>query len=123
MDNGRIFMPKLNLIVLRTNQAQKLAALYELLGLEFDYHQHGNGPFHYSAILGEVVFEIYPLRKSQTKSDDSLRLGFQVSNLDKTIEKLRSENIRIIAFPEQGEWGYRAVIQDLDGRKIELTQS
>jgi len=60
--------------------------------------------------------------KNQTQADDTLRLGFTVPNLDQLINNLKNNNIEITSEPQSHEWGYVAVIKDLDGRKIELTQ-
>jgi lactoylglutathione lyase len=111
---------KINLIVIRTNQPNELAKLYSQIGIEFDYHKHGKGSWHYSAEIEKLVFEIYPLMKNQKIADKSLRLGFDVERLDELIEKLRANKIEIIAEPKKSEYGYFAVIKDLDGRKIEL---
>ena len=113
----------LNLLVLRTAQPDKLTAFYSHLGFQFDYHCHGNGPMHYSADINGLVFEIYPLLKNQDQADSSLRLGFQVEDLDKLLESLRKEKINILQEPKYAEWDYFAVIKDPDGRKIELTQT
>lgn len=113
---------QLNLLVIRTPQPKKLAEFYSLFQLKFEYHRHGKGVWHYSAKIGNIVFEIYPLLKSQTVADDSLRLGFEINVLDNLIEKLRKEDIEIVSEPKQTEWGYMAIVKDLDGRKIELVE-
>lgn len=115
-------MMKINLVVIRTPQPKQLADFYQELGMEFEYHRHGKGSWHYSTILGETTFEIYPLLKSQTEADKSLRIGFNVKNLNHLITDLQKKNIQIIKEPQQSEWGYFAVIKDLDGRKIELKE-
>ena len=111
---------KINLIVIRTDKPKKLSNFYELLGKKFEYHQHGKGTWHYSTEIGGTVFEIYPLMKNQENPDKSLRLGFTIENLDKTIDNLKKQNIEIVREPKESEWGYFAIIKDLDGRKIEL---
>jgi len=113
---------QINLLVIRTSNPKKLSAFYEQLGMVFQYHRHGNGPMHYSAKFDGLVFEIYPLLKNQENADNSLRLGFDVDNLDDLILKLRETQVEIIQNPTQTDWGYIAVIKDLDGRKIELKQ-
>lgn len=110
----------INLIVIRTNQPKELSAFYELIGMKFDYHQHGNGPWHYSTEIEKTVFEIYPLLKNQDAPDQSLRLGFTIDKLDETIERLRKKQVEIVRAPQISEWGYFAIIKDPDGRKIEL---
>ncbi len=113
---------RINLIVIRTKNIKELAGFYSKLGLEFKYHQHGKGPFHYSSELDKTVFEIYPLLKSQEKADNSLRLGFDVKELDQLISEFDKEGLEVVSRPRQSEWGYFAVIKDLDGRKIELKE-
>lgn len=112
---------KLNLLVIRTSNPKALAAQYELLGFIFDYHQHGNGPFHYASNKDGFVFEIYPLRKSSMEADNSIRLGAKVENLISTIEKIRSSNWKILSEPRHTDWGFTALVEDLDGRKVELS--
>lgn len=91
-----------------------------MLGFNFDYHRHGNGPFHYASDDLGFTFEIYPTSKSSLMENSDVRLGFDVENLSKIINKL--SGWEIITMPKQSEWGLKAVIQDLDGRKIELLE-
>jgi len=70
-----------------------------------------------------VVFEIYPLTKEGVKPDDTLRLGFTIDDLDAVIGKLKNSGRKIIKDPALTEWGYVSIIEDLDGRKIELKDS
>lgn len=113
---------KLKLLVIRSKDIAISVQFYEKIGLAFDYHQHGNGPMHYSCMLGETVFELYPLLKQQKEADLSTRLGFEVENLDALMEKLRTINIPIIQEAKKSEFGYFAVVKDFDGRKVELNE-
>lgn len=113
---------KLNLLLIRTSDPEILKSQYEGLGFTFDYHQHGNGPFHYASEKDGFVFEIYPLTKSMDKADNSLRLGFVVEDLPYAIDKIKKTSWKILTEITQTEWGLMAIIQDLDGRKIELKQ-
>lgn len=111
-----------NLLVLKTPDPEPLKNQYELLGLKFKYHQHSTGPFHYSTMINEVLFEIYPLPKSNESADNTTRLGFSVNNLDELLQQLKSSNWKIKSQAAQTDWGYVAVIEDLDSRKVELKQ-
>jgi len=111
---------KINLLVIRTANPEALKTQYEKLGFNFDYHRHGKGPFHYASEQNGFVFEIYPLAKSMTKADENLRLGFDISDLSLVIDRLKNTDWIIKSDIEETEWGKIAVIQDLDGRKIEL---
>lgn len=111
---------KLNLLVIRTADPEALKSQYELLGLKFDYHRHQTGPFHYAAEHEGLVFEIYPLTKSMEMADENLRLGFDIDNLQKLMTHIRNSDWVVITMPGETTWGKVAVIQDLDGRKVEL---
>ncbi|SKC46964.1 hypothetical protein SAMN05660236_0810 [Ohtaekwangia koreensis] len=71
----------------------------------FENHRHGTGPLHYTATLDNIVFEIYPLPKDKEKSDDTLRLGFTVDNLNDLILKLKSAGGKIIKDPHHDRMG------------------
>lgn len=109
---------KLNLLVIRSAIPADLAAWYTRFGLVFEQHRHGKGPLHYSADVDGVTLEIYPLKRSQTEADASLRLGFTVENLDEAIAGLPD----VVQAPERSAWGYRAVVADPEGRRVELVQ-
>lgn len=110
----------LRLLVLRTTDTKKLAEFYSLFGLIFDYHKHGNSPFHYSASIGQAVLEIYPLTKSQTAADKNLRLGFGIDNFDQTVLTLKELQVPFSLEPTETDFGFMTIIADPDGRKIEL---
>lgn len=110
-------MPALRLIVLRSPDLDRLKVSYETLGLEFTEENHGSGPRHYAASLGTLVLELYP---GNDKS--SLRLGFSVTNLDQVVQDFKAAGGVVKEPPHENEWGYQAVLQDPDGRMIELTQ-
>ena len=110
----------IRLIVLRTDGAKRLAEFYSLFGVTFDYHKHGNSPFHYSAIIGQTVLEIYPLAKNQTVADKNLRVGFGIDNFDQIILTLKELQIPFSLEPTQTDFGFMAIISDPDERKIEL---
>lgn len=113
---------KLNLLVLKTEHLEALKEQYELLGLSFLYHQHGKGPFHYASEQEGFVLELYPLPEGEQASS-ALRLGFAVNNLEELLEQLKTSTWKLIAGKKQTPWGNRAVVQDLEGRKVELVES
>jgi lactoylglutathione lyase len=110
----------IRLLVLRTNDAKRLADFYSLLGMTFEYHKHGNSPYHYSAMIGQTVLEIYTLSKSQSEPDKNLRLGFGIDNFDETVQKLKELKVKFSLEPTQSEFGFMAIISDPDEKRIEL---
>lgn len=113
--------PTLKLIVLKTTQIESLREFYARLGFRFEREQHGNGPRHFSARLGDGVLEIYPLTSGAT-ADTTTRLGFAIEGVQSIVESV-SEFVEVKSNPKQTEWGLRAVVRDPDGRSIELYES
>lgn len=113
-------MINFRLLVLRTDDQKRLADFYSLFGLTFDYHQHGNSPFHYTAEIEQMVLEIYPLEKNQTTPDTSLRLGFGIDHFDAVVSKLKENEIAFQMLPKETDFGFMAIVIDPDGRKVEL---
>ncbi|WP_452599248.1 hypothetical protein [Pontimicrobium sp. MEBiC01747] len=54
------------------------------------------------------------------KADHSLRLGIEIEDLKTKVNELENSSWKILSKAKETEWGLIALIQDLDGRKIEL---
>src|SRR5688500_12127784 len=113
-------MPRLNLLVLRARDANALARFYTALGLNFVRHRHGAGPEHFAFEDEEGVFEIYPA--SADGPTQSVRLGFSVQDVRSAVEHAIAAGGRVISAPAESAWGFRAVISDLEGHRVELSQ-
>lgn len=111
---------ELTLVVIRSAIPEKLAGFYTLLGITFEYHRHGSGPYHYSGRIGPTLLEIYPLAKGQEKPDTSLRLGVAVESFEAIVDTLNSQAVVFHQAPMETEYGMTAIIADTEGRKIEL---
>lgn len=111
----------LNLVVLRSNDIERAVTFYRALGFSFSWHIHGNGPGHYSAEDGSVVFEIYPVSE-KSGSSAGARLGFSVVDVDATFDALVSLGAKALSAPRESEWGRRAVVKDFDGHSVELVE-
>jgi catechol 2,3-dioxygenase-like lactoylglutathione lyase family enzyme len=112
---------QLNLVVIRASNLERATAFYQLLGLDFVKHRHGNGLEHFACDLGTVVFEIYP-RTSEADSTTATRLGFRVASVDAAIAELEKRGVPVISPPKNSPWGWHAVVTDPDGHKVELTE-
>jgi predicted enzyme related to lactoylglutathione lyase len=113
---------KLNLLVLKTRQMEKLRDFYAAVGIAFTEERHGGGPTHYAARLADVVLELYPLSADAGPADATTRLGFAVADVDAAVRSLEAAGGTTVHKPQQTAWGYRAVIRDPDGRAVELCQ-
>ena len=109
----------LSLVVLQSNDIEAAKQFYSLLGLSFVEEQHGNGPRHFSATLGTLVLEIYPCEERNPSAP--LRIGFRVPSLDRTLDMLRLRGARIAREAKDSPWGRRAVVEDPDGNRVELS--
>lgn len=112
------------LLVIKTNQLEKLKSFYELLEMDFKMEQHGTGPIHYSTLIKkqDIVFEIYPLSQPQSSPDTSTRLGFKVNDLEKTIKAIVEVGGIVQRKITKTDFGILAVVKDFDGRRIEVYQ-
>jgi predicted enzyme related to lactoylglutathione lyase len=111
---------QLKLLVIRSANPAQLAQFYTHLGCTFEQHRHGTGPLHYSCTIDKMVLEIYPLAKGQVAADPNLRLGFEVEEFEVVLEKLIEQGGTLIQAPYESEFGWMGVVEDLEGRKVEL---
>ena len=111
----------IRLLVLKTNQLDRLFPFYRALGIEFTEERHGSGPPHFATIVGNVVFELYPTAADRIP-DNTTRLGFNVTNLHDVMATLQSLGTHVLAPAKVTDWGYGAIVHDPDGRVVELYQ-
>jgi lactoylglutathione lyase len=112
----------LNLVVLRATDLALAVKFYSCLGLEFTEHQHGSGPKHYAADLGDCVFELYPMAP-EAQSSAGTRVGFRVPSLEAVLNALTQFPNCIFSPPKTSPWGLRAVLTDPDGHRVELIEA
>ncbi len=110
----------LNLLVIYAQDMAASERFYAALGLRFASEQHGRGPEHRAAELGDLVLEIYPA--SEHTPATSARLGFVVDNMQDRVAALVAAGGQIVKPPELVGGARRAVVRDPDGRKVELTE-
>jgi predicted enzyme related to lactoylglutathione lyase len=114
---------RLNLLVLKTRQLDRLRQFYAALGIAFAQEKHGDGPLHYAGTIGDLVLELYPLPEGAGLADSTTRLGFAVAGLDAVVRALEGVGAEVVALPRQTAWGRRAVVRDPDGRAVELSEA
>jgi lactoylglutathione lyase len=109
----------LRLIVLRSPDMERTARFYELLGIHFERERHGSGPEHLAGQVGPTVLEIYP--PADGSDTVGVRLGFAVPSVDAAVAAVSEAGGKVVSTPQPGPWGYRAVVADPDGRRVETT--
>lgn len=113
-------MTRLALLVLRCIDIEATRSFYELLGLRFERQRHGSGPEHFASEDSDVIVELYPAIDARAVSTE--RLGFVVASLEHTVTTIAARGGRVRSKPALSEFGFRAVIEDPDGRAVELVQ-
>jgi lactoylglutathione lyase len=115
----------LALLVLRTGHLDDSLAFYRAVGLALVEEKHGSGPAHYACQIGDVVLELYPGTTQDLidhRSSGATMLGFNVASLDAVLAAIEQTGARILSSAKTTLWGRRAVVQDPDGRAIELNE-
>jgi lactoylglutathione lyase len=111
-------------LVLFAADVNTTAEFYRALGLELEHEDHGEGPVHFATELGGVHFAIYPTdvrgRAPARRAVGSSFPGFYVAALDRVTESLRQLGASVLSEHEQMPWGCRVVVEDPDGRAIEV---
>ena len=113
---------RLSLLVLRASDAARTRRFYESLGLAFAVEQHETGALHYSCALGDTLIEIYPGHESrapEANSGGATMLGLTVDDLDGAFTAATAGGARVRRPPS--EHSRRAVVEDPDGRVVEIT--
>ncbi len=108
------------MLVLRCSDIDKTRAFYEKLGMRFERERHGTGAEHFACADGDVTIELYPSRDPSAKGVE--RLGFTVHSLDQAVAAVREAGALVRSAPTLTEAGPRAVVEDPDGRAVELEQ-
>ena len=112
--------PTLSLLVLRVSDIERSVEFYSAVGLNFECEQHGTGPKHFSASVGDTVFELYPATERFPAT--ASRVGFAVASITSVLDSWRQTGIEILSEPKDSPYGIRAVVSDPDGHRVELTQ-
>src|SRR4051812_36710496 len=109
---------KLNLVVIHSADLERSAQFYKALGVHMTLERHGSGPKHFAGRAGSVLLEIYPRKAGQAST--GTRLGFRIASLARVFDELIAAGGSVASLPKKSPWGFRAVVVDPDGHRIEL---
>jgi lactoylglutathione lyase len=120
-------MTELSSLVLFTGHMEQTRAFYRAVGLTLDDEDHGDGPRHYATDLGGVHFALFDAgppsgRAPQWREPGSSFPGFYVASLDDAVAALAAQGAPVLTAHQPRDWGCRAVIEDPDGRPVEINQ-
>ena len=114
-------------LVLFSGRIDKAVAFYRTVGLDLDCEEHGDGALHFAVDVGGVHFAILDATGGRGRAP-SWRLpgssfpGFWVPSLADTVSALAAQGAPVLVEHELREWGCRAVLEDPDGRAVEINQ-
>lgn len=110
-----------NLLVLRCKDIEFTRRFYEHLGLAFVEEKHGTGPRHYVWENVGFVLELYQAAEGQPP--DNVRIGFSTPLLADLAGDLRhNSDVNIVKQPYATADRLVMLLQDPDGRKVEVSQ-
>ncbi|MFM6927856.1 MAG: VOC family protein, partial [Bdellovibrio sp.] len=102
---------------------QDMLDFYRLIGFQFQATKVDKGSEVYRALHDGVEFSLYSIKSAQKSQIPSLQLGFQITELEAIVEKLRNiPGTMCILDPTDMPDGKKSIILDPDGHSIELSQ-
>jgi lactoylglutathione lyase len=108
-------------LVLNCRDIEASVRFYKALGLDVKETKHG-GPVHWTCTLGGVHFALYPAT-AQHAPQNATQISFTCDRLDLALQKTRELGATILEPPAPKPWGLTAVVEDPDGRRVELLQT
>ena len=111
-------------LVLFASDVDAAARFYRALGVPLKDEDHGEGPVHFAAELGNVHFALYaamdPGRAPERRTAGASFPGVYVESLDDVMRDLTALGAPILTGHEVMPWGCRFVAEDPDGRAVEV---
>lgn len=119
-------MAEVSSIVFFSPQPDRTIAFYRSVGVDFEEEDHGDGLMHAAADLGDVHVAVFPASGGGVapgwRGGGSTFVGFYVDSLDDTLAGLRRMGAALLVEHQVREWGCRVVVEDPDGRAVEVNQ-
>jgi predicted enzyme related to lactoylglutathione lyase len=109
-------------VIFQCQQLDKSVEFYRALGVDVRETKHG-GTVHFSCSLGGVHFALYPGDGTARGPQSGCQLGLMITNLDGSLAAATALGASVLAPPVQKPWGMTAMLEDPDGRKIELVNT
>ena len=71
---------------------------------------------------GGTVLALHPARRKRIKKNNSMLVGFSVSDFDDVISALKKKKVKFYKKPKDEPFGRHAIIQDPDGHLISIVE-
>ncbi len=105
-------------LVLHANDLDKSVAFYRGCGVGLVERRHG-GPVHFACAVGGVHVSVYASVHEQPPQTGTA-LGLTVADLQGAVTALKLLGATVIEEARPRPWGVSAILQDPDGRRVEL---
>jgi catechol 2,3-dioxygenase-like lactoylglutathione lyase family enzyme len=117
---------RLDALIFWSADCARTVAFYRAIGLPLETEDHGDGDLHFACDIGGVHVAVLPARRTEgarTRGEHGAsQPSFRVASLDRAIDAIRGlGELRLIIDRQEGPWGVRVVVEDPDGRALQLT--
>jgi catechol 2,3-dioxygenase-like lactoylglutathione lyase family enzyme len=115
---------RLGAIVLFTSSLDATVSFYRAIGIDLAKEDHDDGVPHFAAELDGCHFAVFPA--TGTSRSPGLRVpgcsfaGIAVASVRTSVESVRDLGAPVLEDPTPYPWGVRAVVEDPDGRPVEI---
>ena len=115
--------PKLGALILFANRLSETVAFYRALGVPLVEENHEDGPLHFACELGPVHLAFFEGTRGETpqyRAGGTTMPGLAVPSLDDAWEAMQNLGATIVQPPTDYPWGPRILVEDPDGRTVEV---
>ena len=110
---------KIGAVILLVSDMKRSTKFYrDTLGMKLKQQSKGWTEFS----EGGTVLAIHPSTKKKIKKNNSMLVGFSVSDFDDVINGLKKKKAKFYKKPKDEPFGKHAIIQDPDGHLISIVQ-
>jgi predicted enzyme related to lactoylglutathione lyase len=115
----------LSAVLVVSENTSRLAQFYrEVVGIPLKDEAHGTSLPHYGCNLGEMHFAIHPVETFPDRRHGvgAVKLAFNVFDMNALVERLKSNNVKLLYPPHDTGFFVSTAINDPDGNYVEFTQ-
>ena len=111
---------KVGAVILLVSNMEKSIRFYrEILGLPVKTKSKDWTEF----FNNDTVLALHPAKKkSNLKTGPGMLVGFEVSDLDSTVKRLKDKKVKFFKKPKEEPFGKHAIVQDPDGHLISIAE-
>ena len=116
---------ELGALILFANRLSETVSFYQALGLPLEEEDHEGGPLHFACDLGPIHFAVFEGTSGTPppfRAGGGVMPGLAVPSLDRAFETVQALGANIVQPPTDYPWGPRMLVEDPDGRTVEIFQ-